>query len=461
MPPDPPQPFLASEVASHLVDDGTLLFFALDGAGTIRWTSGSARQHLGRDPSDLVGTHGIELLHPADHEVLFETFGESVRGAEDRIRVPLRLRSADGGWSTFEFGGIDLRDEQGEGTFLVWGSPHEATGRLLEFLNALLAGAQLRDLLDQVLEWHDTTTPGTRSAVLVVDDMGCFQPVQARGGIPPGLTPVVDPDDPEPGPWADALAGAKIADLPDLSGLTPERRAAAEAAGFETVWAVPIAAAGRPPTAVHVLWRERPGGSLSTQRRQLLSTAQVLQLALHWSCAQGELMLAATTDPLTGLANRAQLDTCICADESSVAALLFVDLDDFKAVNDRHGHLVGDRILRESARRMAEAVRPQDLLVRLGGDEFAAWCPSLRSPIDADDIARRLLAVLDVPFDLEGRSYRVGGSIGVAMVHDHDPWRGDVDRVLGAADQALYRAKNAGGGRVSTAPYGEPLPFPD
>lgn len=461
MPPDPIHPFLASEVASHLVDDGTLLFFALDGDGRIRWTSGSAEHHLGQRPSELIGTHGIELLHPDDHEVMIESFGESVRGAEDRVRVPLRLRIADGSWATFEFGGIDLRDPKGEGTFLVWGSPHEATGRLLAFLNALLAGADLNDLLDQVLDWHDTTTPGTRSTVLVGDGLGGFHPAPDRVGIPPLLTPAIEGDAPEPGPWIEALSTNRIVDPPDLAVLSAQRRGAASAAGFETVWAVPVGDAGRRPSALLVLWRERPGGSLSTQRRQLQSTAQVLQLALHWSSAQRDLMVAATTDPLTGLANRAQLDSCIKADRSRIAALLFVDLDDFKTVNDRHGHLVGDRILRESARRMNDAVRPEDLLVRLGGDEFAAWCPGIDSPLDADDVARRLLAVLDVPFDVEGSSHRVGGSVGVAVVHEHDPWRGDVDRVLGAADQALYRAKGAGGGRVSTAPYGEPLPFPD
>jgi diguanylate cyclase (GGDEF)-like protein len=119
-------------------------------------------------------------------------------------------------------------------------------------------------------------------------------------------------------------------------------------------------------------------------------------------------------------------------------AVLFIDLDGFKAVNDHFGHAFGDRLLQEVAVRLRECVREDDLVARVGGDEFVLLLPYLRQPDDADRIARKLAERVAEPLELDGRVLRVGTSVGIAFFpRDGD----DEDGLLTSADSAMYRAK--------------------
>lgn len=160
---------------------------------------------------------------------------------------------------------------------------------------------------------------------------------------------------------------------------------------------------------------------------------------------------AAMRDPGTGLANRRAIEqrleeffTSRSLDDTGVGVLM-CDLDNFKAINDRHGHAVGDEVLREVAARMRTVVRRRDVVGRLGGDEFVVVC-SLEHGRDAlDGLAARVLKELSDPFAVSGRELFVGCSIGVAVAADAQ--QGGA-ALLHAADLALYRAKASGKGRV-------------
>jgi diguanylate cyclase (GGDEF)-like protein len=444
-------PFFDPSINARLLADQTILYVAFRSDGTVEWISDSAEFFLGRTAASVIGTDGFAFLHPEDAEVVIQTMLEPARGSADRVRVPIRVRHSNGSWISLEFGGVDLRDADGNGHFLVWGSPHEPTGRLLQFLESMLDGAPLPRLLAQVVAWHDTTTPGTSSAVLVRDHPGgTYRCLATSVALPAELAFDFDPSNPIDGPWVESAAGQKVPSWRDLADLPEAMEKAARSAGFEAVWSIPVGPDSDPePAALMVLWRRNPGPMPATQRRQLRTTAQVVQLGLQWTVSQRELVTAATTDALTGLANRTQLDARVRNDGSRLAAVLFCDLDDFKQVNDRHGHLAGDRILREAATRMSGAIRTDDLLVRLGGDEFAVWCPALHTSADAEHVARRLIAALDEPFDIDGEQRTVGCSIGVAVVRAEDGMAGKVDRILAAADHSLYQAKREGKGRYA------------
>jgi diguanylate cyclase (GGDEF)-like protein len=151
-------------------------------------------------------------------------------------------------------------------------------------------------------------------------------------------------------------------------------------------------------------------------------------------------------DPLTRLANRVLLGDQV---ERAVArrgplAVLFLDLNDFKAVNDRHGHASGDQLLVEVARRLAAAVRAGDTLARLGGDEFAVLLEDLRDHAEATQIAERLLQTLRAPIALAGTEVVVSASVGVALATDG---RYGADDLLRNADMAMYVAKGHRTGR--------------
>ena len=163
--------------------------------------------------------------------------------------------------------------------------------------------------------------------------------------------------------------------------------------------------------------------------------------------AQERLRHLAHTDSLTGLANRFTLHGALRAAlaQDRLVALLVLDLDHFKLVNDTLGHAAGDKLLQTVAARLLACRRPNDLVARLGGDEFALLV--LDDPdgtLDVHALSQRLIDVLEEPAEIDGRSLRASASIGVARCGPHPA---SADDLLVHADIALYAAKKAGRGR--------------
>ncbi|HCS17887.1 MAG TPA: diguanylate cyclase, partial [Erythrobacter sp.] len=151
-------------------------------------------------------------------------------------------------------------------------------------------------------------------------------------------------------------------------------------------------------------------------------------------------------DNLTGLANRYlfndRLRAALAQEEQARSVVLFyLDLDDFKAVNDTRGHLLGDRLLREVGTRLEQEVRGHDLVARLGGDEFAILLETRAGAGMLIERAHRFLAVIREPFELDGQTYRISGSIGIARCPEE---RCDAEELMRCADLALFAAKDKG-----------------
>jgi diguanylate cyclase (GGDEF)-like protein len=177
----------------------------------------------------------------------------------------------------------------------------------------------------------------------------------------------------------------------------------------------------------------------------------------------------AVRDWLTGLANRSLLTECLIQSWERArrhgprGALFFIDLNDFKLINDEHGHAAGDKVLREVALRLQDTVRSSDLVGRIGGDEFALIIEGAESQHDVAALAEKVAHAIEEPIDLNGVTVKVGASIGVAFFPDRDCHfgdrstlpsipatakvsRGEVDhesvrRLLEKADVAMYTAK--------------------
>ena len=166
---------------------------------------------------------------------------------------------------------------------------------------------------------------------------------------------------------------------------------------------------------------------------------------------QDQLAHAALHDKLTGIANRALftdlLDRALAQSRRSPRqpfAVLFIDIDHFKLVNDSLGHLVGDQFLVAMTRRFQEHLRPGDVMARLGGDEFAILVYNISGSDEVTAIADRLHEVLSAPFSLQGREIFTSASIGIAMSGTN---HASADELLRDADTAMYRAKTAGRSR--------------
>ena len=150
-------------------------------------------------------------------------------------------------------------------------------------------------------------------------------------------------------------------------------------------------------------------------------------------------------DGLTGLPNRNLLrerigEALARAQRGAMFCVHYLDLDNFKSVNDAHGHSIGDLLLKQAVARLRLCIRDTDTLARLGGDEFVVLQSGVESPRHASDLARRLVEAMVEPFDLEGRQAYIGVSIGVSLSSDG----ADVDTLLKNADVAMYRSKSEG-----------------
>jgi diguanylate cyclase (GGDEF)-like protein len=219
-------------------------------------------------------------------------------------------------------------------------------------------------------------------------------------------------------------------------------QAAADAAGLSGCWVIPVSDPLLHKPALLVAWSSADGPPLTLHRWALTVMEQVLRLMLQWRSQLHELRHAALHDALTGAANRARFFAEL---ELQVAggrtAVLYVDLDGFKPVNDEHGHRVGDEVLVEVTRRLRSVVRPSDLVARLGGDEFAVLCPGIGATDEATTIADRVVAAVAEPMVISGHTLAVGASVGVAVT-ERDPG----EWLLESADRALYEVKASGKG---------------
>jgi diguanylate cyclase (GGDEF)-like protein/PAS domain S-box-containing protein len=191
-----------------------------------------------------------------------------------------------------------------------------------------------------------------------------------------------------------------------------------------------------------------PDRRLSDEEMTLLrAVANILTTAMERLRGEDRMRHDALHDPLTGLANRTllrdRLDHALAQSEREAGqtGVLFLDLDNFKHVNDEHGHRVGDELLAALGGRLQAAVRPADTVARMGGDEFVVVYEHA-DETGALALADRLEAAVSVPVTVSGIEHRLSASIGIALGQD------DADTLLREADAAVYRAKAAGGARV-------------
>ncbi|OWW19579.1 hypothetical protein AYR66_08670 [Noviherbaspirillum denitrificans] len=179
---------------------------------------------------------------------------------------------------------------------------------------------------------------------------------------------------------------------------------------------------------------------LDDRARALHAANQAMQLALY--------------DPLTGLPNRKLLDERLqlalatAKRHGGCVALLFIDLDKFKPVNDNYGHSYGDLLLKEVAQRLRGSVRESDTASRLGGDEFVALLPEVEGEADVAVVADKVLQRLNMPYRISGHTFNISASIGAA-IYPRDGT--DAKSLTRSADLAMYDAKNSGRANVKFA----------
>ncbi len=263
---------------------------------------------------------------------------------------------------------------------------------------------------------------------------------------------------------AQTAAGALVLQLPHgmndaIAWFRPEQAAAVTWAGDPRLVPARNAGTGRlSPRHSFAAWREEVRGRCTAwteadmaaagEVRRLMGDAFIRRI-------EAEIAVMRDRDPLTGLINRRLLQERLDklrTNEGRGAALLYVDLDRFKDVNDTLGHHAGDTLLAELARRLMQHGADNRLVARIGGDEFAILCEDVTSE-EGDAIAEQIRLAIGAPVDLLGRVYHATASVGVG--HSSRIAQGGGAALLQAADAAMYAAKREGGNRA--ARYAEPL----
>jgi diguanylate cyclase (GGDEF)-like protein/PAS domain S-box-containing protein len=219
-------------------------------------------------------------------------------------------------------------------------------------------------------------------------------------------------------------------------------------------WAAPFKSAALAPVTGERRTRgvlcglaKEPGMLGEEETRFLAAAASVLSSGLLRIDSETRIAFLAQFDTLTGLPNRALLADrfsqmiVLARRRGTPMGVLFIDLDEFKLVNDTLGHAAGDELLKETARRLQASVRSSDTVARISGDEFAVVLNDLARPDDAGAVAQKIIERLAAPVQLRGHEVFVTASIGIAAY----PADGqDAEALLGAADAAMYRAKQSG-----------------
>jgi diguanylate cyclase (GGDEF)-like protein len=259
------------------------------------------------------------------------------------------------------------------------------------------------------------------------------------------------------GPCLSAYRSGKAVAVPDLRSRHPFPAfgPAALAAGLFAVFTFPLRHNAGQLGALD-LYRDTPGPLSPRDMEAAQTLADVTVAYLANAQARSELQDASEQfhssslhDPLTGLPNRLllleRLEHALLRSVRSrhPVAILFVDLDRFKLVNDSHGHLIGDELLVAVAERMAGLLRPGDTLARLSGDEFVIICEEITQKLQIHIIARRIVEALGAPFPLDDVVVEVSASVGIAFSTSEGT---DPEELLREADIAMYQAKRRGGG---------------
>jgi diguanylate cyclase (GGDEF)-like protein/PAS domain S-box-containing protein len=400
-----------------LLQSSSTLMVVMEGDGTVTGSSGALSRLLGRDPGWLEARHLSALVDPLDHVVLDEALATVRADGSSPVTVDLRLVDATGSSVPFAVTLSNLLDDPTVGGIVATG--HDVSDRVsaeheLRSANSLLAA----------------TLESTAEGILVVDLEGRVTSCNRRFLEMWRLSDdVVERDDP-------MLAEAMLSQLRDPSGFVGKVReldASPQAASRDRIDFLDDRVYERDSLP------QRIDGEVVGRVWSFRDMTEQVRL-------QGELAHQAFHDPLTGLANQAlfrdrvTLAAARLARHGGELAVLFIDLDDFKTVNDSLGHSAGDQLLVGVSERLMSCVRPGDTVARLGGDEFAVLIDELVGPDDAVGVAERIVQVLQRPVSVAGAQVSAAASIGIA----YGGASAGVDDLLRNADLAMYTAKGSG-----------------
>jgi diguanylate cyclase (GGDEF)-like protein/PAS domain S-box-containing protein len=415
-----------SALFESVVQNSRDLITVFDNTGTIVFINDACRAVFGGAPDSYVGRNIIEFVHPEELDRAVLTLQLSRDFGPAPGNTHFRLRRTDGEYVALEFtsGGVVHGDRQ---LMMTFGRVADARFALEQTLQQLLASGSTAEVMKTVCDLFSWRPLASRVSLVWRDQDGRDHFVTA-GGLPDALAGA----NPRPGsPWASARESLHGIEHNDLSQLPQDLRAVAQGNGLGAYWIEPIPG-GLAPGLITV-WTVAGGRPPSVHVQGMLLARSIFELILRWTDQQRRLDYAAFHDDLTHMPNRKAFLRAL--EQSRYGAVLYCDLDRFKAVNDTFGHAAGDEVLRQVAWRLRSCLRDDDMVARVGGDEFGVLC-LWSTAADAQVVVNRITAAIAKPFPIAEGVAEIGISIGIAHTTD----RLDAASVA-EADRALYAEK--------------------
>ncbi len=440
------EPQLPDNTYRAIVDRAISPFLLMDRSGTVTWAAASIEELLGFSPDALIGRHALELIHPDHHELTIDALArieDTAPGGDGRwvsSGVVVDVIDADGMRVSCDVS-VATPTRTGVDDFVVQIRRAVGATAISRILSALAEDRPLDEILGVVAQLFADGVAHTSIDILYDWEGDGFR----RQVSSP--SPVADLSDPQADqPWTLASLAGEARTIEPVDGLGPASTIAAAERGVRSLHLCPVTVAALPgPAGVIAAWHKHVVRSPLFDSR-LDQTVELVGFVLQWNEGRRALRWEATHDALTTLDNRRSFIETVASivGRGTSGTVLYLDLDDFKAVNDEHGHLVGDAMLAAVAERLRSGTRPGDLVARLGGDEFAVFCPGVDDHDAAVEVAHRLAEAMAEPITAAGVSASIGLSIGFSLTHT----LGDIDAVLGEADARLLAAKAGGKGQV-------------
>jgi diguanylate cyclase (GGDEF)-like protein/PAS domain S-box-containing protein len=449
-----------------IVDDQTELVCRYLPDTTLTFVNEAFAAFYGRTRDELIGTHLIEIFPAVERRGELDrlrAFGpgrevetnvdweEAADGSKRWYRWTDRaFLDADGHVAEFQSVGHDVTEERRAATLTL----HQA-----QILEQIARGMPLEVTLRTISSAIEDHFPRLSCAIFMLD--------RATSRLELAVAPSLSPR------FADALDGMEIGPSACSCGTAAHRRAAvvvddiandplwadvrelALVHDIRAAWSTPIFASdGNTVLGTLALYAREARAPDAEHERIVSLLAHLASIAIERKAFEDRLAHQSMHDPLTGLPNRLLfldrlgLAVARCRRTHSQVAVVFLDLDRFKNVNDGLGHDAGDDLLVAVARRLETMLRPGDTVARFGGDEFTILCEDLPAESAHErslEIARRLLGAVSQPFLIRGTETFVGASIGIAHATTGEE---RPEELLRDADAAMYHAKDAGRGRV-------------
>ena len=445
-----PRPEISSDFARHVLDHLPTAVIVVDPIGDVIYGN-AAMQALGGWSDDEFRSNILQHLHPDDAAWVADAFvalandggAHLDQGRTTWAAVHFRMIASDGRAIPIEVSGSGALHDPHVGGIVYAVRPSYTEQILSDVLTGIAAGTSINHLLGNVLAMVATPPLDLDAAIVRPTTAGDYELMASTSPLlAEALDGVVDP-----APWTEPTSEVTFVAVADLAnGL----RTHLAAAGFHDLWHVAVESRMTSSTfriiacapTHHV---PATGVVNRLQRAQELAAAVLLR-------SQTDVMLAhaAFHDHLTQLTNRAGLmnqieDIGARADHALI--VLYIDLDNFKPINDIYGHDAGDRVLQVTADRLRETSRSNDIVARVGGDEFVIVLGSTTDRLTANEraeaTAARLVETIGQPIDIDEGTVRVSASVG-AVISESDA---TIKQLIAQADRAMFEAKRAGGDR--------------